>query len=594
MAQWKLTLYNNTLSSKSGNVVPCCPTLDAKRAFRNSLQVTVPPENLAIIDRNTFFNTDVQRLTVEFDEVANPLCYRSNYAIVEINIAGGGAMYYYYWIDNIQYMNSIDKTGNIAKNASMVAVLELSKDVWQSEFFREEYRKTVGWVLAMPKIKDFFCARTNHKRLLENSYVDGGGGANDDLPLAASSRFAVEKNLSPTYASYYIIYVATITQTNNDLSGALYNSGTYIYFTDGIQYSGSTSTNLNKALESIMRNNTSGKLRASTKLPPVYPANDVGNGNYYVSRAFLIPSSIFQSSLIYSNEYHFDITLILGNKERDATFRVVEPFIDLKHTILISPTVGITDPSQYSVIGGANGQIPISRKIYSARSYTDSKAMWGQGGAGALIYPVYGTNSSSITIQIKAVGDGFSATLETSNGDKIDITSAWSLSVRYNNAQEAASKQIEQQKTALILSTVLGLAGAAAGGGVGLLAFAGSAGNAIIQGQNIARQENDIKKLAPTSGGGDLINFWALKYPIYIKIYPWGRSGSNNAEPRASIFSSSGAALNAQVDPNIIFEPTDIANYAYFQGDCIITGMSADYVDYCTKKFASGVTFIYF
>lgn len=594
MAQWKLTLYNNTLSNKSGNVVPCCSTLEAKRAWRNSLQVTVPPENLAIIDRNTFFNTDVQRLTVEFDEAANPFCYHSNYAIVELNIPGGGAAYYYYWIDNIQYMNSIDKTANIAKSASMVAVLELSKDVWQSEFFREEYRASEGWSLVMPKIKDFFCARTNHKRLLENSYVAGGGGANDDLPLVANSRFAVEKNLSSTYAGYYIIYVATITQTVNDLSGALYNSGTYIYFTDGIQYSGSTPTNLNKALENIMRNNTSGKLRASTNLPPVYPANDVGAGNYYVSRVFLIPSSIFSSSLIYPNNYHFDITLILGNKEKNATFRVVEPFIDLKHTILISPTVGITDPSQYAVIGGANGQIPISRKIYSARPYTDNKAIWGQGGDGALIYPIYGTNSSSITIQIKAVGDGFSATLETSNGDKIDMTSAWSLSVRYNNAQEAASKQIEQQKTALILSTVLGLAGAAAGGGVGLLAFAGSAGNAILQGQNIARQENDIKNLAPTSGGGDLVNFWALKYPIYVKVYPWGTTGSNNAKNRASIFSSSGAALNLQVEPYIIFEPTDVANYAYFQGDCIITGMSDDYVDYCTKKFASGVTFIYF
>lgn len=594
MAQWKLTLYNNTLSSKSGNVVPCCPTLDSKRAFRNSLQVTVPPENLAIIDRNVFFNTDVQRLTVEFDEAANPLCYRSNYAVVEINIPGGGAMYYYYWIDNIQYMNSIDKTANIAQNASMVAILELSKDIWQSEFFREEYRAGEGWVLAMPKIKDFFCARTNHKRLLEIAFANGGGGANDDLPLVANNRFAVEKTLSHVYNFYRVIYVATITQRNNDLSGSLYNSGTFIYFTDGKQYNGSTTEQLNNALERVMRHNTSGKLRASTKLPSVYPANAVGDGNYYVSRAFLVPSIMFPDTLIYPEQYHFDITLVLGNKEENATFRVVEPFLDLKHVIFMTLDTAIEDPSQYAVIGGANGQIPISRKISSSRPYTKEKAIWGSGGEGSLIYPIYGINSATITVQVKAVGDGFSVSLETNTGDSLDMTSAWSLSVRYSNAQEAASKQVEQQKTALILSTVLGLAGAAAGGGVGLLAFAGSAGNAILQSQNIARQENDIKNLAPTDGGGNLINFWALKYPFYVKVYPWATSGSNNAINRASIFSSSGAALNSQITPEIIFEPTDVANYAYFQGDCIITGMSDDYVDYCTKKFASGVTFIYF
>lgn len=606
MAQWKLTLYNNTLSSKSGNVVPCCPTIEAKRAFRNSLQVTVPPENLAIIDRNTFFNTDVQRLTVEFDEAANPLCYRSNYAVVEINIPGGGVMYYYYWIDNIQYMNSIDKTANISKGASMVAVLELSKDVWQSEFFREEYRKDEGWVLAMPKIKALTIGKTNHNDILTKAKQYGGGGDIKTLPEVAPHASTIFKT-PRDFNRYIIVYVATITVNEQRGLGLEYevNSGAFFYFADPNIYSASQSeAEYNAMLAKIMRLNTSGKLQTTSILPPGYPTEIIQNGNFYVHRAFILPFNMGVSNILYNiHDYKVIARFDVGEKSITETLGVLKPSFILQKTFALQDIKNIVSDMAFCSIGSTSKQITLPTAIDGSAAVNFlnggtviDKAHYSQG---HMLYPRYSTPSAQITIRVCAGGDGLSVLL--SNGkESIDLTDDWTISAKYSYARESARQSVETAKASLLLSTIMGVAGAAAGGGVGLLAFAGSAGNAIIQGQNIAQRENELRNLAPASSTSEYNTYAALKFPVCVCYCPPPQNSffsEENAVARATIFSENGTSLNIKLDDNLVkslaFTPPHNADFAFISGTIKLSGQS-QLEEYCQNQLNEGVTFIYF
>lgn len=606
MAQWKLTLYNNTLSSKSGNVVPCCPTLEAKRAFRNSLQVTVPPENLVITDRNTFFNTDVQRLTVEFDEAANPLCYRSNYAIVEINIPGGGAMYYYYWIDNIQYMNSIDHTANIAKNASMVAVLELSKDVWQSEFFREEYRKDEGWVLAMPTIKALTIGKTNHNSILSKAKQYGGGGDIKNLPEVApqaSTKFKTPNDFN----SYIIVYVATITIKEQRGLGLEHevNSGAFFYFADPTVYNANQSeTEYNAMLAKIMRLNTSGNLQSTSVLPPEYPNEIIQDGTFYVHRAFILPFNMGVSSILYNiDDYKVIARFIVGERVITETLGVLKPSFILQKSFSLQDVKNVVNDMAFCSVGSASKQITLPTAIDGSAAVdflngntVITKAEYAKG---HMLYPRYSTPSAQISIRVCAGGDGLSVLL--SNGkETIDLTEDWTISAKYSYARESARQSVETAKASLLLSTIMGVAGAAAGGGVGLLAFAGSAGNAIIQGQNIAQRENELRNLAPASSAGDYNTYAALKYPICVCYSPPPQNSffsEENALARATIFTENGASLNIKLDgaqtKSLAFTAPYNADFAFISGTIKLAGLT-QIEEYCQDQLTTGVTFVYY
>lgn len=588
MAQWKLTLYNNTLSSKSGNVVPCCPTLDAKRAFRNSLQVTVPPESLAIIDSNTFFNTDVQRLTVEFDEAANPLCYRSNYAIVEINIPGGGAMYYYYWIDNIQYMNSIDKTGNIAKYASMVAVLELSKDVWQSEFFREEYRKDEGWVLAMPTISKFAIERTTHPAIL-NNFPNRGANVGADYSLSLPYN---DYQLSGSKVRPIVIYSLSTKATNSPYSSYLVLYGTQTYDI-------STANGTRDAINEILILNNPGEV-LSIQLPPDY--GEVLNWTYIVAaKAYLIPENLIPYRFFYGapSDYTAQVRYTIGTSTYTRTMGVGARAVT--NTKDFTPDMSNLDSIFPNEVGTLLNRLTITHSV-EVLNVGD----WGKSTAN------FKYKRGKIIIEFSLYGDTIALLLTTQDGSTINIAEdfqiPFSLTDEGQRASERAS-QAELNATLSILTTIVSLgATVATGGAAAPLALAtGTAGlvSGVQGAQNAAEQKQLARRIPGIKGNAPGRFFSAIK-GIYIRRYQndtyyglntkslFDISGSEcfvelDSYDTTGLFSSRNIFTKPQNTPSTISKP-----YAYVRGQIYAHGLPEDYLMAISTQIAHGVYFIYY
>lgn len=587
MAQWKLTLYNNTLSSKSGNVVPCCPTLDAKRAFRNSLQVTVPSESLNIIDRNTFFNTDVQRLTVEFDEAANPLCYRSNYAIVEINIPGGGAMYYYYWIDNIQYMNSIDKTANIAKNASMVAVLELSKDIWQSEFFREEYRKDEGWVLAMPKISKFLVERTTHPAVL-NAFPNRAPNPGVDYSLSLPY---TDTQVSGSIIRPIVIYSLTTRATNSPYSSflVLYGQKTYDI---------STAEGKRDAVNEILILNNPGEV-LNIQLPLEY--GEVLTWTYISAvKAYLIPEELIPQMFFYGapGDYTAQVRYSIGTATYTRTMGVGSRSITNKKTF--------TAPNKYRNI------FPVEVGTLQNRLKVTPSVKILQLGDWGKTFPNFVYKQGKIDIEFSLYGDTIALLLTTEEGSTINVAEdfqiPYSLTDEGQRASERASRA-ELNATLSILTTIASLGATVASGGAAapLAVVTGTAGLVSgVQGVQNAAEQRELATRIPGIKGSAPGRFFSAIKGIYIRHYQDSTYYGLNT---LSLFDASGSECNIELGdydeialisaqdvfrkPSIV-RPENQKPYAYVRGQIYAAGIAEDYLTEISTWIARGIYFIYF
>lgn len=583
MAQWKLTLYNNRLSSKTGNVVPCCPTLEAKRAWRNSLQVTVPPENLAIIDRNTFFNTDVQRLTVEFDEAANPLCYRSNYAIVELNIPGGGAAYYYYWIDNIQYMNSIDKTANIAKIASMVAVLELSKDVWQSEFFREEYRKDEGWGLAMPKISKFLVERTTHPNVL-NNYPNRAPNPGVDYSLSLPYK---EAQLSGSTIRPIVIYSSQATYASRSSFLVLYGSKTYDI---------STPEERRDAINDILVLNNTGEV-LEMQLPPEY-SEAARLTHISAINAYLIPEELIPREFFYGvpDKYPATVRYTIGSSKYDRRMGVGSRSITTRKDFP-------TPLSMYSIFPVEVGTLQNRLRI------TPSVKVLQMGDWGRTL-PDFEYKQGKIIIEFSLYGDTISLLMTTEDGSTINVAGdfqiPYSLSDEGQRASERAA-QAELNAVLSILTTMVSVGATVATGGAAapLALMAGTAGLvAGAQGaQNAAEQRELATRISGIKGNSPGRFFSTIK-GIYVRAF---KNNTYYGQNTLSLFNTSGSECNIELGdydipaPNssqIIFKKEvsiPISKpYAYIRGKIYAAGIAEDYLTEISTMIARGIYFVYF
>lgn len=587
MAQWTLTLYNNTLSSKSGNVVPCCPTLDAKRAFRDSLQVTVPPNNLAIIDRNAFFNTDVQRLTVEFNEAANPLCYRSNYAIVKINIPGGGAMYYYYWIDNIQYMNSIDKTANIAKNASIVAVLELSKDVWQSEFFREEYRKNEGWVLAMPKITKFLVERTTHPSVL-NPHPNRAPNPGVDYSLSLPY---VDTQVSGSIIRPIVIYSLTTRATNSPYSSflVLYGQKTYDI---------STSAGRRDAINEILILNNPGEVQ-EIQLPPEY--GEVLHWTYIAAaKAYLMPDQLIPGMFFYGTpgDYTAKVRYTIGSSQHDRHMGVGSRSITLRKDFSMDLATRHIFPVD---VGTLQNRLMITPSVQVLQM-----GDWGK------TLPNFRYKQGKIDIEFSLYGDTIALLLTTEDGSTVNVADdfqiPYSLSDEGQRASERAA-QAELNATLSILTTLVSVGATVATGGAAapLALMTGTAGLvAGAQGAQNAAEQKELARRIPGIKGNSPGRFFSAIKGIYIRTY---QDSTHYGLNTLSLFDTSGSECNIELNdyddigyasakdvfkkphftPNTISKP-----YAYVRGKIYAAGIAEDYLTEISAMIARGIYFIYF
>lgn len=587
MAQWKLTLYNNTLSSKSGNVVPCCPTLETKRAFRNSLQVTVPPENLAIIDRNTFFNTDVQRLTVEFDEAANPLCYRSNYAIVEINIPGGGAMYYYYWIDNIQYMNSIDKTANIAKNASMVAVLELSKDIWQSEFFREEYRKDEGWVLAMPKISKFLVERTTHPNVL-NQFPNRAPNPGVDYSLSLPF---IDSHLSGSTLRPIVIYTLTTHATNSPYSSFLVLYGQQTYNT-------TNSEGKRDAINEILILNNPGEV-LEIQLPPDY--GEVLRWTYISAvKAYLIPEEIIPEMFFYGTpaDYTAKVQYTIGSVKHERRMGVGSRSITNRRGFSMFFDTGSIFPVE---VGTLQNRLMITPSVEVLQM-----GDWGK------TLPRFRHKQGRIDIEFSLYGDTISLLITTEDGSTINIAEDFQIPYSLSDEGQRASERAahaELNATLAILTTIVSVGATVATGGAAapLALMTGTAGLvAGAQGAQNAAEQRQLATRVPGIKGSSPGRFFSAIKGIYIRTFQDTTYYGLNT---LSLFDTSGSECNIELEDydtitykssKIIFEkkvsmPNTISKpYAYIRGKIYAAGIAEDYLTEISTMIARGIYFIYF
>lgn len=587
MAEWKLTLYNNTLSSKSGNVVPCCPTLDTKRAFRNSLQVTVPSESLAIIDKNIFFNTDVQRLTVEFDEDANPLCYRSNYAVVELNIPGGGAIFSYYWIDNIQYMNCIDKTANIAKGASMVAVLELSKDVWQSEFFREEYKKDEGWVLVMPKISKFFIERTTHPTVL-NSFPNRAPNPGVDYSLSLPH---TDTQLSGTIIRPIVIYSLSTRTTNNPYSSFLVLYGTKTYDI-------STSAGRRDAINEILILNNPGEV-LEIQLPPEY--GEVLHWTYIVSvKAYLMPDELIPRMFFYGapGDYTAKVRYTIGSSKYDRRMGVGSRSITHTKDITFNSPMRNLFPIE---VGTLLNRLKITPSIEVLNI-----GNWGN------TLTNFRYKQGKIVVEFSLYGDTIALLLTTQDGATINIAEdfqiPYSLSDEGQRASERAA-QAELNTTLSILTTIVSLGATVATGGAAapLALVTGTAGLVSgVQGAQNAAEQRELATRIPGIKGNAPGRFFSAIKGIYVREYqPSTYYGLNTL----SLFDISGSECNIELgDYDIIgltsakdvfkkpsfTDPNNSKPYAYIRGQIYATGIAEDYLTEISTKISRGIYFIYF
>lgn len=606
MALWDITLYNNTISSKHGNIVPCCPTLAAKDKFVNSLEVVVPSSDIYIQTPNDYINSDLDTLIVEFDQNKNPNCFKANYVKVEMRSIGDIALRQYYWIDHIRYIHPLKPDGSgIASSGTLIAELSLSKDIWQSDFFRENWKPN-DWELVMPTIKALTIGKTNHNSILSKAKQYGGGGDIKNLPEVAPQ--AATKFKTPNdFNSYIIVYVATITINEQRGLGLEYevNSGAFFYFADPtIYYANQTEAEYNKMLAKIMRLNTSGKLQSTSVLPPEYPSEIIQNGNFYVHRAFILPFNMGVSSILYNiDDYKVIASFNVGERIITETLGVLKPSFILQKSFSLQDIKNVVSDMAFCSVGSASKQITLPTAIDGSApvdflngNTVINKAEYAKG---HMLYPRYSTPSAQISLRVCAGGDGLSVLL--SNGkETVDLTDDWTISAKYSYARESARQSVETAKASLLLSTIMGVAGAAAGGGVGLLAFAGSAGNAIIQGQNIAQRENELRNLAPASSAGDYNTYASLKYPVCVCYAPPPQNSffsEENALPRTTIFTETGTSLNIKLDDtqtkNLAFTAPYNADFAFISGTVKLAGLT-QVEEYCQNQLTTGVTFIYY
>lgn len=585
---WSITLYNNKLFSKNGQFVPCCPTLSAKKKFESTLKVTVPSSAVSIISQNSYMNTDLQKLVVELNVREFPDYYQSNYALIEINVPGGGAPRYYYWVDNIRYINIVNEDGAPAGFGFMQAELTLSKDIWQSEFFKEEYRNDTGWTLAMPEITGGVLERTTNPHFL-NKFPNVAPRNNN--PNSFSST-----NIKKVMLGGNNVRIVAIASLSHQILSSL-NLPLYLNITSDRNYNLAVNEDVWELLQDIAEINSTQSLMVATDIPGYNGLKPAATIQAAIVKTYIIPEGFIPLDFVFGayNTYRVAIKTDRGTQSHGVAQRSIRKIFDI-------PTINLNLPDTLSafVIGTEkqNQLLCVSASVITAGILN------GNIGNYAL------RTSYPISVEFSVVGDYCSIVIGTqgSNGQincAEDLSTPFSFSEEGNLRRQAAQQQETNAILGILTSLVSSGVAIASGNPAAMILAGTSTAQSLVSSSNtieMSQQAYEQAKKIPSVAGEVSSKLYSALSSIFIKY-----EQLDNEQSMQNIMNTFGAAVSL---PLLSYEKNDILStkyifdisdypktdlqYSYHKATIEMSGIATDYIDYVKMRFAQGFQFVYF